>query len=292
MVNGRERYRHLRSLLEVPILIDRYWAKVPSVEADAVMMDLEDSAPAAAKDEARARVRAALNDPGYFGGRQMVVRVNNLATPWGRDDLAMLAASDADVLVCYPKAEDPGEIAEVVDIVRAGRADRAIWAMIETPAAITGLSGIAGVDGLAGLHFGYTDYCAELGVSPFDAQGVALGPAAAFAAHMVAVAAAANGLFATGGSMVPDFRDEAKVTAFLSGWVAAGYTACLALSPGHVPAVNRAFTPAPEEVALARAGVAAFDAAIAAGQANAMVGDRIVTLPEYRRLKQLLARVR
>lgn len=288
----RERYRHLVSLLEVPILNPKYWSKVPHVDADAILMDLEDSAPSDAKDEVRQRVAETLRQPAFFGGRQMAVRVNNLATRWGVQDLEMLAASDADVLVCYPKAQTANELHEVCRLVRKGRPDRELWAMIETPSGVMNLDAICRTEGLAGLHFGYTDFAAEMGVSAFDPAGEALAPAMAHAAHSIAIAAAAFGLFATGGSMVPQYRDIAKVERFLRGWAEAGYTACLALSPSHLPIVDRAFRPSAEDKAAAESLCAAFEAAAASGAANVMVEGRIVTLPEYKRLQALLARAR
>ena len=73
----------------------------------------------------------------------MAVRVNNLASEWGRADLDMLAQSAADVLVCYPKADNAEELAEVVRLVRAGRADRGVWPMVETTRGLLAMPEIA-----------------------------------------------------------------------------------------------------------------------------------------------------
>jgi len=76
----------MRSILEVPILNDRYWSKVPDSPADAIMIDLEDSATPGTKSEVRARMVEAVADIGYFGGRRVIVRINNIRTPWAVDD--------------------------------------------------------------------------------------------------------------------------------------------------------------------------------------------------------------
>ncbi len=285
-------YGHLRTFLEVPILNPRYWAKVPQVTVDAIMMDLEDSVPAASKSIARDRVSQALSEPAFFGGRQMVVRVNSLATEWGSDDLAMLGDHDGDVIVCYPKAQSSGEITDVVMQVRRGRLDRGVWAMIETPLGVLNAPAVAQTEGVVGLHFGYTDYAAEMGIPPFDAMGDGLSVACAHAARQIAIAAAGNGCFATGGSMIPDFRDDGKVACFLREWVDMGYTGCLALSPSHVPLIEQIFIPSGEEKEAARALCALFEAATASGAANAQVDGRIITLPDYRRALKLLSRCR
>ena len=162
-MSGRERFERVRSILEVPILNDRFWSKVPEVDADAIMVDLEDSAVPADKERARQRVLAALESPAHFGGRHVIVRVNNLDTPWGRDDLAELAESSGDFLVCYPKVGSAAELAEVASILGRGRSPHGLHVMIETARAVQSLDRIAAAEGVHGLHFGYVDYAADVG---------------------------------------------------------------------------------------------------------------------------------
>src|SRR5580704_10635170 len=100
MSDGRRTYASMRSILEVPILNDKFWSKVPTVAADAIMIDLEDSAAPSTKELARAKSVEWLGRPGYFGGRTVIVRVNNLSTPWALDDLRALAEVEADFLIC------------------------------------------------------------------------------------------------------------------------------------------------------------------------------------------------
>src|SRR5207248_2516288 len=101
-VRSTERYLGVRSLIETPIMDERKWAKVPSIPADAFLLDIEDSVPPASKDAARARVAAYVRDPSYFDGRLVVARVNHLSTPWGRDDIDELAGAGV-TCVAYPK---------------------------------------------------------------------------------------------------------------------------------------------------------------------------------------------
>src|SRR6516164_2291444 len=93
MISARIRYARMKSILEVPISNEKFWSKVPSAPADAIMMDLEDSATPDNKVVVREKILDALKRPDYFGGRQIIIRVNNLATPWGRDDLQAMATS-------------------------------------------------------------------------------------------------------------------------------------------------------------------------------------------------------
>ena len=123
MSDGRRTYARMRSILEVPILNAKFWSKVPTAPADAIMIDLEDSAAPTTKELARAAAVEWLGRPDYFGGRTIIVRVNNLSTPWALDDLQALAEVETDFLVCYPKVESAGELAQTRSVLtsRAGR---------------------------------------------------------------------------------------------------------------------------------------------------------------------------
>jgi citrate lyase subunit beta / citryl-CoA lyase len=69
-----------------------------------------------------------------------------------------------------------------------------------------------------------------------------------------------------------------------------GYVAKSAVDPEHVPAINRVMTPSAAEIGEARAIVAAFEAARAAGQERARQGDLLIEVPAYVSAKRLLAR--
>ena len=77
MISARIRYARMKSILEVPISNEKFWSKVPSAPADAIMMDLEDSATPDNKVVVREKILDALKRPDYFGGRQIIIRVNN-----------------------------------------------------------------------------------------------------------------------------------------------------------------------------------------------------------------------
>jgi citrate lyase beta subunit len=273
----------MRSILEVPILNQKFWSKVPEVAADAIMLDLEDSATPANKAVARARIVNALGSPDYFGGRAVIVRVNNLATPWGRADLEALAPVEGDFLVCYPKVRTAQEVVEVRSVLRASGPERGLHVMIETARAMIELDRIASSDGVAGLHFGYVDYAADVGSRAFAESGEELfAPANSYAQTKIAVAASAYGLFASGGSLIPDYRDLDKVRAFVKRWADLGYTTCIAVSPKHLQLINELMAPSTDEVAAAQALCAAYEQATHNGEPAAVLNDKVITLPDYR----------
>src|SRR6201986_3697059 len=283
MTAGPGKCARMRSILEVPILNQKFWSKVPEVAADAIMLDLEDSATPANKAVARASIVKAWGSPDYFGGRTIIVRVNNLATPWGRDDLEALAPVEGDFLVCYPKVRTAQEMARVRSVLRGGGPERGLQVMIETARAMIELDRIASSESVAGLHFGYVDYAADVGSRAFAESGEELfAPANRYAQTKIAVAAAAYGLFASGGSLIPDYRDLDKVRTFVKRWADLGYTTCIAVSPKHLELINELMAPSAEEVPSAQALCAAFEPATQHGEPAAVLNDKVITLPDYR----------
>lgn len=73
-------HRPRRSVLYMPGSNARALQKAKSLPADGLIFDLEDAVAPDAKEEARRQVCRAAGDGGY-GGRELVVRVNGLATP-------------------------------------------------------------------------------------------------------------------------------------------------------------------------------------------------------------------
>lgn len=291
MTTPRARYARMKSILEVPILNEKFWSKVPGAPADGIMIDLEDSATPDNKVLVRDRILEALKDPGYFGGRQIIVRVNNLATPWGHDDLLAMAKAPGDFMICYPKVMSRDETREVRGIIAAAEPSRGLYLMIETARAMMELDRIASCEGVVGLHFGYVDYAADVGSKAFEDAGDDLyAPSNHYARTRIAVAAAAYGLFATGGSLIPEYRDLAKLETFIRSWANLGYTACIGLSPAHLEIINRVMTPGPAEVDAAMLLSSTYEAAVRDGNPAAVLNGKVITNPDYRVAQLVLAR--
>src|SRR5687767_6171659 len=80
-----------RACLVVPAAPAAKLAKAHALEADEVVIDLEDAVVPAAKAEAREAVAAALAEG--FAGPSVAVRVNAIGTPWCHLDLMAVAGS-------------------------------------------------------------------------------------------------------------------------------------------------------------------------------------------------------
>ncbi len=155
--------RARRSVLYMPGANARALEKAKTLDCDGIILDLEDAVAPDRKAAAREQVAAAVEAGGY-GHREVVVRINRLDTPWGRDDLARIAPTAPDAIL-LPKVESADEIAALEGALAELGASSgiALWAMIETPRGVLAADGIAAASPrLKALVMGTSDLAKEL----------------------------------------------------------------------------------------------------------------------------------
>src|SRR5688572_2981534 len=135
--------RPRRSVLYMPGSNARALEKAKTLPADCLILDLEDAVAPEAKEPAREQVISAVKGGGY-GSREIVIRVNGLATQWGEADLKAAAGAGADAIL-IPKVQSPEELATARSVLRLAGApgSQALWAMMETPLAVLNAAAIA-----------------------------------------------------------------------------------------------------------------------------------------------------
>jgi citrate lyase beta subunit len=265
-----------RACLVVPAAPAAKLAKGRGLEADEIVIDLEDAVVPAAKDEAREAVAAALAED--FAAPSVAVRVNAIGTPWCHVDLAAVAASARErVTVVLPKAEHPHDLA-FADRLLAGveaavgrETPVRLLALIETAAGLEAVGALARAsDRLDGLILGYADLAASLGRPEGGGP-----PDWRFAQDAVLVAARAAGIQAIDGPHL-GIRDDEPFRAGVAHVRALGYDGKWAIHPAQLDALREAFTPTEAEVADARETLAALDRAAAGGAGAVAAGDRML----------------
>ncbi|MBI2720014.1 MAG: CoA ester lyase [Rhizobiales bacterium] len=265
--------RPRRSVLYMPGANARALEKAKSIAADALILDLEDSVAPDAKAEARANVAEAIGSGGY-GGRELVIRINGLDTPWGVDDLKM-AAQVSPHAVLVPKVARPGDIIGVSRIYGGlgGAPATRMWAMMETPIAIFNVREIASVHEVARLA------CLVLGTNDLLKESRARASGGRFAIlswlSITLLAARAYGLDVIDG-VYNDFRDEAGFRAECEQGRTLGMDGKTLIHPSQVAVCNELFSPAPEEVAWSRKVIEAFARPEHAGKGVITVEGRMV----------------
>ena len=272
----------LRSALFVPLADERFLARAHERGADALLLDLEDSVPPAQKAAARARLPEAAKKLAATGATVMV-RVNS--TPEHLAEDLKAAAQLPLAAIFLPKVENADHVVAAEYLLASSTAR--LVAMLESPGAVLAAADIARAGKrLAGLVFGSEDYCSALGI----ASGKA---ALDWPAQMVAVAARARGLAAFGlPGPVSEIADIDAFAHLLEKAKAMGYTGCTCIHPRQVAAANRCYSPATEEIALAREIVAAFEAAVREGRGAFALHGRMIDAPVVDQARATLARVR
>ncbi len=281
--------RPRRSALYMPGSNARALEKAKSVAADVVIMDLEDAVSPDAKPTARAQVMAAVA-AGGFGRREVVVRINGLDTPWGRDDLAAAVASKADA-VLVPKVSAAAMIADVERGMADAPAAMRLWAMIETPLGILNLREIAATATAAGSRLA----CFVIGtndlVKETRAELDADRTAALYWLSAIMTAAKAYGLDVLDG-VYNDFKDGAGLLRECRQGRQLGMDGKTVIHPDQIAVVNDVFRPSATEVATAERIVAAFELPQNSGRGVITLDGRMVELLHAEMARRTLALAR
>jgi len=260
--------------------------KAKSLAADVLLLDLEDSVAPEAKAEARAQVAAAVQTGGY-GKREVIVRVNALATPWGRDDIAAAGAAKPDGMLA-PKVESAAQVRELDAAMSAAgfAADATLWVMIETPRAILNLAEIAAAARGTRLS------CFVMGLNDLAKETRARTGADRAAFHaalsLAVTAARAEGLTAIDG-VYNDIADSAGFEAECRQGLEFGFDGKTLIHPSQIDVCNAVFAPTDEEVARARAIIAAFALPQNAGKGVIKVDGKMTELLHLDEAKRVVS---
>jgi citrate lyase subunit beta/citryl-CoA lyase len=168
----------------------------------------------------------------------------------------------------------------------AGRAGRPVplLPLLESPAAILRAGEIATADAhVAALLFGAEDLTARLAV-PRTVEGEEL----IVARGQIVMAAAAVGAEPLDAVFV-NLDDLSLLRKDCERARAVGFRGKMAIHPRQVPVINEVFTPSQADIDRARRIIAAFEAALAAGEGVARMGDQMVELPVVERARRTVA---
>jgi citrate lyase subunit beta/citryl-CoA lyase len=214
--------------------------KARTLSCDVVVLDLEDSVAPQAKNAAREAVCAAVK---HYGGREVVVRINPLASPHGRCDLDAVHAAAPDAIL-LAKVESAADIA-------AAQGAIPIWAMIETPPGILNVAAIA-AGGAQCLAMGTNDLLKAMRAQPLpDRRNLWA------ALSQTVIAARAHGLSVIDGT----YNEIGDAPGFAESCVqgrAFGFDGKTLIHPGQIEICNRIFAPSAEDIAQARRVIEAF----------------------------------
>jgi len=287
-----------RSWLFIPGDSEKKQAKALGTGADALILDLEDSVTLPNKAAARTMVcawlkanRAAAN----AGQRQALwVRINALDTPLWRDDLVAVLPGAPDGIM-LPKSAGPESVqqlaAELYELEEkngiAPGTTKILPLVSETAAATITIPAYAqaSLPRLAGLTWGAEDLSAAIGATRKRDGAGKWTDAFRFARTQTLLTAHARGVDAID-TLHADFADLDGLKQAAEGARADGFAGMLAIHPAQVPVINAAFSPSEEELAEARAVIAAFAANPDAGALQ--INGRMIDRPHVRLAERVL----
>ncbi len=250
-----------RSYLFVPADSERKIAKAADADADALILDLEDSVAPDARPAARELAADFVKDRD-----DAWVRINPIDTEDAQADLAaVIAAAPLGIILPKPRsADDVVALASQLDELEAQHGIAAgqtkIMALCtERPQALFTLhSYIGATPRLTALSWGGEDLSSALGASANrDDDGEWL-PLYEMARSLCLCAAAAAEVAAID-TVYTDYRDTQGLSKYAANARRDGFSGMLAIHPAQVDVINRAFMPTAEEIEHAERIIALFD---------------------------------
>lgn len=274
----------LRSALYMPASNSRALDKARTLPCDALIFDLEDAVAPDLKADARSAACAAAAS-GAYGARTVAIRMNAVGSALADADLAAIATSGADALV-IPKVSSATQVAEIaVELDKRGApAGLRLWLMIETPAAVQQIDAIASASPrIAVLIMGLEDLAKDLGVRRDPARRALF-----YAMSRCIMAARACGLAILDG-VYPALSDTPGLITQCAQARELGFDGKTLIHPNQIEPANQAFGPSGDELAHARAVIAAFEAAQAEGKGLATLDGAMIEALHVEEARGLLA---
>ena len=255
--NDRHPARLRRSVLCVPADNARALAKIATLACDAVIYDLEDAVSVDNKVAARQTLADHLKRQ-RRSDIEVIVRINDLKTPFGEKDLAFALTLSPDAIL-LPKVESPQDIQAVVDLLSENDAPDSVrlWAMIETPRGVLNAAAIAETGRTSGGRLdcfvpGLNDLRKETGVPALPGRTYLIAWL-----MQILLAARSCGLDIID-AVFNDFRDDAGFAAECTQGRDMGFDGKMLIHPAQIGPANDAFGVADAALADARSIIAAF----------------------------------
>jgi citrate lyase subunit beta/citryl-CoA lyase len=208
---------------------------------------------------------------GGYGKRELIVRVNSLATAWGGADLAAVATCGA-VAVLLPKVEGSDAVQQALNTLteRGAPEQLAIWCMLETPRGILRAEDIAASERVAALVMGTSDLTKELHAR-HTRERLPMLPSLGWCL----LVGRAYGLAVLDGVHL-DLNDDEGFEYACRQAADMGFDGKTLIHPKTIATANRMFAPSPEDIESARKIIAAYAQATAQGKGVVAIDGRLI----------------
>jgi citrate lyase beta subunit len=279
-----------RSNLSVPGHVEKMHGKACQSSVDVVMLDLEDSVPIDAKENARNMVIQSLQSHDW-SQKTITVRINALDTPFAYRDLLEVAEGAGDIIdaIVIPKVNNAGDVHFVsrmldgIELYKGFKNRILIEASIESAEGLENVTAIAKANNrLKTLVFGIADYSASIGarlvsISGHGEKEEALYPGHRwnFALSRMVMAAKAHGLMAID-APYGNFKDQEGLRRSAVMASALGCDGKWVIHPSQIDVVNQVFSPSREEIDRASKVLEAYRTAAKEGRGAVAIEGRMI----------------
>lgn len=281
----------IRTLLSTPGNRPDRIEKAVELNADAIMIDLEDAVPIAEKERSRSIVREMLDK---HPGKRIYVRVNALTTPHIRKDLEAVVSKNLKGII-LPKVESPDDIFRIDKLLSdfEAKAKLEVGSLEVMPICETalGLENIFSIVTARPEHhriltvlFGAADYTLDLGIN-LTREGKEL----EYPRSRLPVACRAGGVLPPLDTpWMVDIKDIDGLVADARRAKAYGFMGKVVIHPSQIQPCHDIFTPSREEIEYARKVINAFEEAEKQGSAAIQLEGRFIDYPVVERARRVV----
>jgi len=282
----------MRSLMFVPAHNDRLMTSATKVNADVLLLDIEDSVqPVENKQIARDNIVKYISE-GRFLGRPVFPRVNDRESGHLLKDVYQLAV-DGVAGFMYPKSKNGediyffGKLLETIEYEKGLPIGTfKIIALIETTGAVMNIQDIctACPSRVVAVAFGCEDFVTDLG-GKHDHEGKSIFTPRA----MIAMGAKANGVIPIDTVHI-NVHDLEDLEQNLILGKQLGFEGMLVLNPKELSLVHQYYSPSHEEIEWALEMVQLSNEAVASGKGVAVKDNKFIGPPMVKMAKEILKR--
>jgi citrate lyase subunit beta/citryl-CoA lyase len=278
-----------RSLMYVPVNVEKYVDKAHTRGADVIQLDLEDSVPPGEKERARTLVESAAARV-KRGGSDVIVRINRPLSLAVRD-LEHSITPDING-IALTKIDSASHVKLLDELVTELEEKRGMTightrfiTMIETADAFGRMDEIPRASPrVVAMNIGGEDFALDCDMQPDD--DVLLHPK-----QRMIIAARAAGVMPLGFiGTVASFGDWPKFRDMVRRSRRFGFDGAGCIHPGQVTIVNEEYSPTEEEVAYARKIIQMNDEAAKTGRGSFAVDGKMIDIPIIVRAQKLIRR--
>ena len=271
----------LRSVLYMPGINQKAMDKALNLDCDAVVLDLEDAVEVSKKEDSRQLVIRQIENNDY-GPRVVVVRVNDLGTKWGEQDVAAVANLPIQAIL-VPKVSEIRDVGRMEDLLNRLGSELPIWIMVETPLAIININELARQPRVTALVMGTSDLVVDLCAEHLEErQNIS------YALQRSIIAARAFGKKILDGVHL-DFRDLDSLRNVCRLGKSMGFDGKTLIHPDQIPVANDAFSPSEAELDKAKRVIDAWRSAQTRGSGVVEVDGTLVESLHVEEAKRLIS---